>query len=182
MEVFDTNIDGLKLVKPIVWGDPRGYFVETWQKNRYESIGIDMPFVHDNHSKSQKNILRGLHVQRNKPQGKLVSVSLGAVYDVAVDIRKESSTFGAWYGVELSADNQHQLWIPPGLAHGFVVISDTANFHYKCTEFYYPEDEYTIIWNDSELQIKWPVENPILSAKDAQGVTLKAYQNMGLRR
>ena len=175
MEVFETNVEGVKLIKPKIWGDKRGYFVETWQEVRYSSVGIDAHFVQDNHSTSRKNILRGLHVQRRNPQGKLVSVSFGAVYDVAVDIRKESPTFGAWYGVELTAENQHQLWVPPGLAHGFVVISDIAHFHYKCTDYYHPEDECAIIWNDRALKIDWPVDNPTLSMKDAQGLTLKAY-------
>ena len=154
------------LVKPKVWGDSRGYFVETWHKERYETAGIDFPFVQDNHSKSSYGILRGLHFQRKFPQGKLVSVSLGSVFDVAVDIRKNSPTIGRWYGVELTQENQWQLWISPGLAHGFVVTSDIAHFHYKCTERYHPEDEGAIRWNDPELGVAWPVSAPKLSSKD----------------
>ncbi len=167
MEVVQTPIQGVLLIKPKVWGDARGYFVETWQKERYETAGIDVPFVQDNHSKSTYGILRGLHFQKTHPQGKLVSVSLGKVFDVAVDIRKGSPTYGQWYGAELTAENQHQLWIAPGLAHGFVVTSEVAHFHYKCTELYHPEDEGSIRWNDPDLAIEWPVAEPKLSAKDA---------------
>ena len=166
MEVVRTPIEGVLLIKPKVWGDARGYFVETWQKERYEAAGITYPFVQDNHSKSTYGILRGLHFQRTHPQGKLVSVSLGKVFDVAVDIRKGSPTYGQWYGAELTAENQHQLWISPGLAHGFVVTSEVAHFHYKCTEAYHPEDEGSIRWNDPDLNIRWPVAEPKLSAKD----------------
>lgn len=166
MEVVRTPIQGVLLIKPKVWGDARGYFVETWQKERYEGAGIEHPFVQDNHSKSTYGILRGLHFQRRHPQGKLVSVSLGKVFDVAVDIRKGSPTYGQWYGTELTAENQHQLWIAPGLAHGFVVTSEIAHFHYKCTELYHPEHEGSIRWNDPDLNIRWPVAEPKLSAKD----------------
>ena len=168
MEVVNTPLDGVLLLKPKVFGDERGYFVETWQQKRYEEIGIRLPFVQDNHSKSTKGILRGLHFQKQHPQGKLVSVSLGEVFDVAVDIRPESSTFGQWYGAILSQDNQHQLWIPPGMAHGFVVLSEVAHFHYKCTDFYHPGDEGSIRWNDPSVGIDWPFDGePLLSAKDA---------------
>lgn len=166
MEVVETPIAGVLLIKPRVWGDARGYFVETWQKERYENAGIRLPFVQDNHSKSSYGILRGLHFQKSFPQGKLVSVSLGSVFDVAVDIRRDSPTFGQWYGVELSQENQWQLWISPGLAHGFVVTSEIAHFHYKCTELYHPEDEGSILWNDPELGIAWPIADPGLSPKD----------------
>ena len=166
MEVVQTPIQGVLLIKPKVWGDARGYFVETWQKERYEAAGLDVPFVQDHHSKSTYGILRGLHFQKTHPQGKLVSVSLGKVFDVAVDIRKGSPTYGQWYGAELTAENQHQLWIAPGLAHGFVVTSEVAHFHYKCTELYHPEDEGSIRWNDPDLAIAWPVAEPKLSAKD----------------
>ena len=137
MEVVKTPIEGVLLIKPQVFGDERGYFVETWQKERYEAAGINLPFVQDNHSKSTKGILRGLHFQKQHPQGKLVMVSLGEVFDVAVDIRKGSPTFGKWFGAILNQENQNQLWIPPGMAHGFVVLSDVAHFHYKCTDFYH---------------------------------------------
>lgn len=167
MEVVKTPIEGVLLIKPKVFGDNRGYFVETWQKKRYEEAGINFPFVQDNHSKSTKGILRGLHFQKNHPQGKLVMVSLGEVFDVAVDIRKDSPTFGRWFGAILSDKNQHQLWIPPGMAHGFVVLSDVAHFHYKCTDYYHPDDEGSIKWDDPEIGIDWPIDfEPLVSAKD----------------
>ena len=177
MEIVKTHIDGVLLIKPKVWGDPRGFFVETWQKDRYEAAGITHPFVQDNHSKSSFGILRGLHFQKKHPQGKLVSVSLGRVFDVAIDIRKESRTFGKWYGVELTQENQWQLWIEPGLAHGFVVTSDVAHFHYKCTEFYCPEDEGAIRWDDPEIAINWPNLDPVLSKKDREAPTFKEYKS-----
>lgn len=167
MEVVKTPIEGVLLIKPQVFGDERGYFVETWQKERYEAAGINLPFVQDNHSKSTKGILHGLHFQKQHPQGKLVMVSLGEVFDVAVDIRKGSPTFGKWFGAILNQENQNQLWIPPGMAHGFVVLSDVAHFHYKCTDFYHPGDEGSIRWNDPTIGIDWPYkEEPVLSAKD----------------
>lgn len=167
MEVVKTPIEGVLLIKPQVFGDERGYFVETWQKERYEAAGINLPFVQDNHSKSTKGILRGLHFQKQHPQGKLVMVSLGEAFDVAVDIRKGSPTFGKWFGAILNQENQNQLWIPPGMAHGFVVLSDVAHFHYKCTDFYHPGDEGSIRWNDPTIGIDWPYkEEPVLSAKD----------------
>ena len=175
MEIVKTHIDGVLLIKPKVWGDPRGFFVETWQKDRYEAAGITRPFVQDNHSKSSFGILRGLHFQKKHPQGKLVSVSLGRVFDVAIDIRKESRTFGKWYGVELTQENQWQLWIEPGLAHGFVVTSDVAHFHYKCTEFYCPEDEGAIRWDDPEIAINWPILDPELSKKDRESPSFKEF-------
>ena len=177
MEIVKTHIDGVLLIKPKVWGDPRGFFVETWQKDRYEAAGITHPFVQDNHSKSSFGILRGLHFQKKHPQGKLVSVSLGRVFDVAIDIRKESRTFGKWYGVELTQENQWQLWIEPGLAHGFVVTSDVAHFHYKCTEFYCPEDEGAIRWDDPEIAIKWPNLDPVLSKKDREAPIFEEYKS-----
>lgn len=161
-----TPIAGVLLVKPKVWGDARGYFVETWQQERYAQAGITLPFVQDNHSMSAFGILRGLHFQKTRPQGKLVSVSQGNVFDVVADIRPTSPTFGHWYGVELTGENQWQLWMEPGLAHGFVVTSKFAHFHYKCTDYYSPRDEGGIRWNDPALGIVWPVERPILSEKD----------------
>ena len=166
MEVEVTPIDGVLLIKPKVWRDARGYFVETWHRERYEALGITLPFVQDNHSRSTRGILRGLHFQRTFPQGKLVCVSSGSVFDVAVDIRKHSPTFGRWFGAELTGDNQHQMWVPPGLAHGFCVLSDVADFFYKCTETYHPEDEGSIRWDDPELAVAWPLMDPVLSAKD----------------
>ena len=176
MEVEKTPIEGVLLLKPKVFGDERGYFVETWQKERYEELGINLPFVQDNHSKSTKGILRGLHYQKKHPQGKLVMVSYGEVFDVAVDIRPNSATFGKWYGAILSQENQHQLWIPPGLAHGFLVLSDVAHFHYKCTDFYYPDDEGSIIWNDNTINIDWPILDEIkLSNKDKVANSFDEY-------
>ncbi|NCB22765.1 MAG: dTDP-4-dehydrorhamnose 3,5-epimerase [Deltaproteobacteria bacterium] len=167
MEVVQTPIEGVLLIKPKVWGDARGYFVETWQQQRYDAAGINLPFVQDNHSMSTRGILRGLHYQKTRPQGKLVYVSLGSVFDVAVDIRHGSPTFGKWFGVELSQQNQWQMWVAPGLAHGFVVTSDIAHFHYKCTDYYCPEDEASIRWNDPVVGIDWPLAEPQLSAKDS---------------
>jgi dTDP-4-dehydrorhamnose 3,5-epimerase len=167
MEVVKTSVAGALLVKPKIWGDARGRFVETWQQKRYADAGMDLPFVQDNHSRSTYGVLRGLHFQKTRTQGKLVSVSLGSVFDVIVDIREGSPTYGQWYGVELTGDNAWQLWAPPGLAHGFVVTSDIAHFHYKVTDFYHPEDEGCIRWNDPVIGVRWPVEHPQLSGKDA---------------
>ena len=177
MELIKTPIDGVLLVKPKIFGDTRGYFVETWQKQRYEECGIDLPFVQDNHSKSSKGMLRGLHFQKNHPQGKLVMVSYGEVFDVAVDIRENSPTFGKWYGAILNQENQNQLWIPPGMAHGFVVLSDVAHFHYKCTDYYHPNDEGSIRWNDPDLGIEWPIDfEPLLSDKDSKAPWFKDFR------
>ena len=173
MEIIKTPISGVLLIKPKIWGDKRGYFVETWQKERYEAAGINLPFVQDNSSKSSHGILRGLHFQIKHPQGKLVSVSLGTVFDVAVDIRPHSPTYGKWYGAELTQENQWQLWISPGIAHGFVVTSEVAHFHYKCTEFYCPQDEGSIRWNDPQINVNWPITNPLLSEKDSIAPFLK---------
>lgn len=175
MEVTATGIEGVLLVKPKVWGDERGYFVETWQRQRYAAEGVALPFVQDNHSMSRRGCLRGLHFQKKHPQGKLVMVSLGQVFDVAVDIRPGSPTFGQWYGTVLSAANQHQLWIAPGLAHGFAVLSDVAHFHYKCTDYYHPEDEGCIRWDDADLAVDWPVAGPHCSDKDRQGMSFREY-------
>ena len=175
MEVTKTRVDGVLLIKPKVFGDERGYFVETYQKERYSEIGITHTFVQDNHSMSRRGILRGLHYQTKHPHGKLVMVSLGAVFDVAVDIRLDSPTFGKWFGAILSQENQHQLWIPPGLAHGFLVLSDIAHFHYKCTDFYDPKNEASILWNDPELNIEWPfAEDVVLSQKDMNALSFKS--------
>lgn len=169
MEVEKTGIEGVLLIKPKIFGDARGYFVETWQEQRYRDAGIELPFVQDNKSKSSKGILRGLHFQKKHPQGKLVMVTTGAVFDVAVDIRPGSPTFGKWYGAMLTEDNQYQLWIPPGMAHGFVVLSDIAHFNYKCTDYYHPEDEGSIRWNDPEIAVVWPYEGKVrLSEKDGK--------------
>lgn len=166
MQVTKTKIEGLLLIEPKVFRDPRGMFVETYHAQRYADVGIPGPFVQDNYSQSTKGTLRGLHFQEPRAQGKLVMVVEGSVYDVAVDIRKGSPTFGQWVAVELSADNRRQVYIPPGCAHGFCVTSKTAAFMYKCTEFYSPADERGIIWNDPALSIPWPTKDPMLSAKD----------------
>lgn len=170
MKVTDTDVIGVKLVEPKVFGDERGFFLETFQQDRYrEMLDIDLDFVQDNHSRSSRNVLRGLHFQTSKPQGKLVRVVRGEVFDVVVDIRPVSATFGKWVGVHLSESNKNQLWVPPGLAHGFVVISDFADFEYKCTDYYDPKNEGCLIWNDPEVGIQWPVKTPLLSEKDAKG-------------
>ena len=168
MKISHSKLKGCVIIEPRVFGDERGFFLETFQAFRYEQeAGIDLPFVQDNHSRSARGVLRGLHFQKTKPQGKLVRVVRGEVYDVAVDIRKGSATFGEWEGVILSEDNKKQFWVPPGFAHGFVVLSDIADFEYKCTDFYDSTDEGSILWSDPDLGIQWPVQNPIVSAKDA---------------
>ena len=168
MKVIDTKLKDCVIIEPDVFGDERGFFLETYQLQRYADLaGITAPFVQDNHSRSARDVLRGLHFQRSKPQGKLVSVVGGAVFDVAVDLRRESPTFGQWDGLILSEDNKKQLWVPPGFAHGFVVVSEAADFHYKCTDYYDPSDEGSILWNDRDLNISWPIRSPVLSKKDA---------------
>ncbi|WP_294829661.1 dTDP-4-dehydrorhamnose 3,5-epimerase [Gilliamella sp. G0441] len=174
MKIVQTDIPDVKIVHPKVFGDERGFFLETFEKKRYqEMLEIQLDFVQDNHSRSQKNVLRGLHFQYSNPQGKLVRVVRGEVFDVAVDIRKNSKTYGQWVGVVLSENNKTQLWIPPGLAHGFVVLSDIADFEYKCTNYYDPLSEGCLLWNDPEVNIDWPILTPILSSKDKLGKHLK---------
>lgn len=165
----ETGIQGLMIIEPMVFGDNRGYFMETYNYNQFKEAGMDMVFVQDNQSKSKKGVLRGLHFQAKHPQGKLVRVLSGEVFDVGVDLRKGSPTFGKWYGVILSGENRKQFYVPEGFAHGFVVLSDEAEFAYKCTDFYHPEDEVGIIWNDPTIGIEWPLEGleeVILSEKD----------------
>ena len=166
MKVIETQLAGVLIIEPKVFGDHRGFFLETFQVERYRDAGIGLPFVQDNHSRSQRGVLRGLHFQRTRPQCKLVSVSRGAVYDVAVDINPDSPTCGQYVGVELNDENHRQLWVPPGYAHGFCVISEVADFQYKCTDYYQPEDEGGLLWNDPDVGIPWPVAEPQLSAKD----------------
>ena len=167
MKISHSKLKGCVIIEPRVFGDDRGFFLETFQAARYrQEAGIDLLFVQDNHSRSARGVLRGLHFQKTKPQGKLVRVVRGEVYDVAVDIRKGSATFGEWEGVILSEENKKQFWVPPGFAHGFVVLSDTADFEYKCTDYYDPSDEGSILWSDPDLNIPWPIANPVLSAKD----------------
>ena len=166
MKVIETQLAGVLIIEPKVFGDHRGFFLETFQLERYRDAGIGLSFVQDNHSRSQRGVLRGLHFQRTRPQGKLVSVSRGAVYDVAVDINPDSPTCGQYVGVELNDENHRQLWVPPGYAHGFCVLSEVADFQYKCTDYYQPEDEGGLLWNDPDVGIPWPVAEPQLSAKD----------------
>lgn len=172
MKVIETQLPGVLIFEPKVFGDQRGFFTETFQQQRYSEAGIDLPFVQDNHSRSARGVLRGLHFQLTRPQGKLVRVSRGAVYDVAVDINPKSPTCGQYVGVELNDENHRQLWVPPGYAHGFCVLSDVADFIYKCTDYYFPDDEGGLLWNDADVQIPWPIENPQLSAKDKLNPTL----------
>ena len=167
MNVVKTKLQDCVIIEPKVFGDERGFFLETFQAQRYaELVWITLPFVQDNHSRSSNAVLRGLHYQKTKPQGKLVRVVSGEVYDVAVDIRQGSRTFGQWEGVILSEENKRQFWVPPGFAHGFLVLSDTADFEYKCTDYYDPSDEGSVLLNDPDLDIPWPIANPVLSTKD----------------
>jgi dTDP-4-dehydrorhamnose 3,5-epimerase len=167
VNIVKTSLNDCVIIEPKVFGDERGFFLETFHTSRYADLtGISLPFVQDNHSRSSKDVLRGLHFQKIKPQGKLVRVVRGEVYDVAVDIRKDSSTFGHWEGIILSEKNKKQFWVPPGFAHGFVVLSNSADFEYKCTDYYDPSDEGSILWSDPDLGINWPIEDPILSNKD----------------
>jgi len=173
MKIRHSKLKDCLIIDPHVFGDDRGFFLETFHAARYgREAGIDLPFVQDNHSSSARGVLRGLHFQKTKPQGKLVRVVRGEVYDVALDVRKGSPTFGQWEAVILSGENKAQFWVPPGFAHGFVVLSDTADFEYKCTDYYDPSDEASILWNDPDLNIPWPIDNPILSNKDATAARL----------
>jgi len=179
MNVIETKLNGVLIIEPRVFGDHRGFFKETFQKDRYAEAGIKLPFLQDNNSRSRRGVLRGLHLQRTRPQGKLVSCLRGVVFDVAVDVNPESASFGQYVGVELSGDNHRQLWIPPGYAHGFCVLSDLADFQYKCTDIYIPEDEAGLIWNDAEVSIDWPIKNPTLSDKDLKLPTLAQIRTNG---
>lgn len=175
MRCVPTRIADVVVIEHDVHADDRGYFLETWQAEQFASNGIDARFVQDNFSRSTGGVLRGLHYQIQQPQGKLVRVSRGAVFDVAVDLRRSSSTFGQWVGAELSEENRHSIWVPPGFAHGFLVLGDGADFVYRCTDYYAPEHERTILWNDPEIGIEWPDvgASPVISDKDATGVALK---------
>ena len=169
MNVIDTPLPGVKLIEPRVFGDDRGFFLESWNARSFAEHGLDLDFVQDNHSRSARGVLRGLHYQLKNPQGKLVRVTAGAVFDVAVDVRRTSPHFGRWVGYELSDANQRMLWVPPGFAHGFVVLSDSADFLYKCTQLYDGSDDRGIRWNDPAVGIDWPLAGitPQLSGKDA---------------
>lgn len=175
LQFIPLEIPEVILIKPDIYRDNRGFFLESWQKNKFKEAGIDFEFVQDNHSRSGKNVLRGLHYQIQQPQGKLIRAIQGEVFDVAVDLRRESPTFGKWVSAVLSAENFNMLWIPPRFAHGFLVLSEMAEFVYKATDFYAPKFERSILWNDPEIGIKWPLQNqtPTLSEKDQNGLLLK---------
>lgn len=174
MNVAPTAIPDVLVIEPKVFGDSRGFFLESWNQRAFSAAGIRAVFVQDNHSRSERNVLRGLHYQLQQAQGKLVRVIAGEIYDVAVDIRRSSPTFGRWVGVALSAGNRRMMWVPPGFAHGFLVVSGAAEVLYKATDYYAPEHERTIAWNDLELAIAWPLAGPpVLSAKDAAGTRLR---------
>lgn len=175
MKFVGTPIDGVFIIEPRIFGDSRGFFMETWHEQKFAEAGINAVFVQDNHSRSRQWTLRGLHLQVAHTQGKLVRVGSGSVFDVVVDLRRSSPSFGAWWGVELSAEKGWMLWVPPGLAHGILVTSPSADFLYKCTDFYSPADERTLAWNDPALAVKWPLPagvSPQLSAKDSCGKSL----------
>jgi dTDP-4-dehydrorhamnose 3,5-epimerase len=176
MKFEPTEIPDVVLIRPKVFGDSRGFFFESWEERQFAAAGLGVKFVQDNHSRSTRHILRGLHYQTRQVQGKLVRVVTGTVFDVAVDIRRSSPTFGRWVGVILSEENHHMLWVPPGFAHGFLVLSDSADFVYRCTDFWAPTHERAIIWNDTDLKVSWPLPpgvEPILSVKDAAAVRFR---------
>ncbi len=173
MKLIRCELPGLLIIEPKVFGDARGFFMETWNLRRYREAGLEVDFVQDNLSVSGRGVLRGLHFQNPAPQAKLVSVLRGEVFDVAVDLRRGSPTFGKWHGTNLSEVNRRQFFIPAGFAHGFLVLSETTMFHYKCTNFYSPGDEVTIRWNDPDVAIEWPTKDPRVSEKDAKGLLLR---------
>jgi len=173
MKVTRCDIAGLLIIEPKVFGDARGFFLETWNELHYREAGLDLRFVQDNMSSSRRGTIRGLHFQNPKAQGKLVWAIEGEVFDVAVDLRRGSPTFGRWHGLSLSEQNRLQFYVPPGFAHGFAVLSDIAVFAYKCTEFYSPKDELTLCWDDPDVGVKWPFADPVLSEKDKKGVRMK---------
>ncbi|MGC4252999.1 MAG: dTDP-4-dehydrorhamnose 3,5-epimerase [Sphingobium sp.] len=178
MNIIPTAIPELLIIEPQLFGDDRGFFLESWNARHFREAGLDLDFVQDNHSRSAKGVLRGLHFQNPNPQGKLVRVVAGKVWDVAVDVRRSSPHFGRWVGVELSAENRRMFWVPPGFAHGFVTLQDGTDFLYKCTDFYDPEHEHSLLWNDSTIGIDWPLDGiePQLSAKDKAGKRLSEIE------
>ena len=174
MKFETTPLEGVYLLKPRVFGDERGFFLESWNATTFANEGFDLKFVQDNHSRSCRGTLRGMHYQLEHTQGKLVRVTSGAVYDAVVDMRRDSPTLGQWYGAELNASDHHMLWVPPGFAHGFYVLSDFADFQYKCTDIYHPQSEISLAWDDAEVGIEWPIpegEQPQLSEKDEKGLS-----------
>ena len=173
MKIIETSLPGVILLEPKRHGDSRGFFLETYRENAFKEAGINGPFVQDNHSRSKRGILRGLHYQLTQPQGKLVRVASGAVFDVALDVRNGSPTFGQWFGATLDEDNMRMMYIPPGFAHGFLVLSEIADFIYKCTDYYHPHSEQGILWNDPDLGVKWPITDVQLSEKDVNNPILK---------
>ena len=174
MKVTESGIKGVFIIEPDFYEDDRGFFMETFHNERYRKLlGINLDFVQDNISRSSKNVLRGMHFQKNYPQGKIVKASRGEILDVVVDLRKGSPTYGAWESFKLSEQNKLQVWIPPGFAHGFLVMSDSADIDYKCTEYYHPEDELCLMWNDPEVAIDWTINEPIVTGKDKKGLSLK---------
>lgn len=174
MKIVETALPGVLIIEPRVFGDQRGFFMETWNAAGFAAAGLDLSFVQDNHSRSQKGVLRGLHFQNPGPQGKLVRVANGAVFDVAVDLRRSSPTFGQWVGVKLSAENKRMIWVPEGFAHGFLTLEDDTDFLYKCTAPYAPQSEFTLAWDDAAVGIEWPVAgfDLLISDKDARGLSL----------
>jgi dTDP-4-dehydrorhamnose 3,5-epimerase len=180
MKFSETPIAGAVLIEPEVFGDARGFFMESWQEEKFKAAGINASFVQDNHSRSSQWTLRGLHFQVKRPQGKLVRVAVGSVFDAIVDLRRSSPTFGESWAVELSAENHRMLWVPPGLAHGILITSESADFLYKCTDYYYPEHERTLAWDDASLGIRWPLPSgvaPKLSPKDTRGTSYTESEN-----
>lgn len=176
----DTVLPGVIIIEPTVFGDSRGFFLETWRDDQYRDLGIKETFVQDNHSRSSKHVLRGMHLQKNNPQGKLVRVARGVVFDVAADINPKSPTYGKWVGVELSDENLRQFYVPPGYAHGFCVLSDVADFLYRCSTYYSRNDEMGVRWDDPDLKIDWPITNPSLSEKDKILPSLKELKSVSL--
>ncbi|MFM8584256.1 MAG: dTDP-4-dehydrorhamnose 3,5-epimerase [Planctomycetaceae bacterium] len=177
MDFLPTPLPGCHVIEPRVFADDRGCFFETYHAEKFRGAGLELPFVQDNHSHSRRNVVRGLHYQVRRPQGKLVRVVQGEIFDVAVDLRPTSPTLGQWFGIRLSAERRNQLYLPPGMAHGFCVLSETADVVYKCTDLYLPEDERTILWNDAELGIAWPLSGPpIVSARDARASSFRDAQ------
>lgn len=174
MELIETALSGVMIVEPKVFGDERGFFMESWNRATFARLGLDLDFVQDNHSRSARGVLRGMHYQQPDPQGKLVRVTAGAVFDAVVDLRRSSPSFGKWVGLELSASNKRMLWVPPGFAHGFLALEDGTEFQYKCTSFYQPATEHSLLWNDPDIGIAWPTSGiePVLAAKDRAGKSL----------